>query len=89
MEWIEQHPILIAIILYFAGGASVLPFIKFLADKTPTKVDDGIVQALETVCKNRDKIIIPELEKRLSTAQIQEIIRLRKARYAMENKTKR
>jgi hypothetical protein len=95
IEWINQHPIITAVVLSLVGGQTLMPILKKITILTPSKADDLIVEALERAVskKNELKEVSPsDLEKQLSLEAINEIIRLRKMRiekrkkYALENK---
>lgn len=63
-------------------GPKVIPFLRAFAARTPTKADDMLVDALEAVvCRPGaiTKTTVAELHKVLSTQQIAELVKLRKA----------
>lgn len=92
IAWADAHGMWSAAFLAFGMllGPRAMPYIKGFAARTPTKVDDMAVQALEAVlaCKSSDleRLTAVELEKCISTPVLAEVVRLRKAKIAEAKK---
>lgn len=77
---------LTASVFFMAGLLSpkIMPMIRAFAAKTPTKADDLIVAALEACLeKGNEKIsgvTVAELDKVLTTQQLIELVKMRKAK---------
>lgn len=84
LKLIQENQGLIYLAVFLAGGSAAWPLVKKCVAATPTKIDDVILQAVETAMAAKrgqaEALSMAELERRLTTPQIKEIVRLRKAR---------
>ena len=72
-------------------GPKIIPPLRVLTSKTPTPVDDMLVSGLEALCTKSAALNAAtpqELEKVLTTPQIAELVRLRKARISAQANVK-
>ena len=69
-------------------GPKTVPLLRKIAGRTPTRLDDMAVDALELLITRKqtdiERLTAAELEKIISTPVLCEIVRLRKARIAAE-----
>ena len=69
-------------------GPKAVPVLRQIAGRTPTRLDDMAVDALELLITRKqtdiERLTAGELEKIISTPVLCELVRLRKARIAAE-----
>ena len=89
VAYAQAHGLMV-VAVFLAGLLSpkIMPMIRAFAAKTPTKADDLFVSALEACLeKNGEKIssvTVAELDKILTTQQLVDLVKLRKARIARQ-----
>lgn len=88
LAWVDAHGAWAAASL--AGGMLIgpkaVPVLRRVACRTPTKLDDMAVDALDLLIQRKqtdiERLTASELEKIISTPVLCELVRLRKARIA-------
>lgn len=82
MEWITNHQIIVAVII-FLFGKKYLPTVKKLAVLTPTKTDDALIAAIESCVGDEQtkEYIVSELAERLTKEQLVTLIKLWKEKH--------
>jgi hypothetical protein len=82
LAWAAANQWIYLVIAFLAGGSSAFPVLKKFVASTPNKVDDIVLNAIENAVTSKAKQVstAAELEKRIPTSVLIEIVKIRKER---------